>query len=118
MLPTRPLGSALSLSGNGQLILSGSGTFADGTTVISGTLVVANLNALEVGASLTVGDSGAFTFDRSGPAMSFSAAGAADRLPASVTLAAVPEPSTLALLAAGALVGEALRRRRKRPGVF
>ena len=34
-----PLGSALVLSGNGQLILSGTGSFADGTTVSGGTLV-------------------------------------------------------------------------------
>ena len=58
-------GSMLALSGNGQLILTGSGSFTGGTTVLGGTLDLASGDALAVGSNLTVGDASVFGFDHS-----------------------------------------------------
>ena len=85
--------AALSLSGDGQLILSGTDSYTGGTTVNSGTLYVTNSSALADGTSLTVAAGGVFIFDPS--------AAAAHSLAVSPgAIAAVPEPGTMALLAA------------------
>jgi autotransporter-associated beta strand protein len=94
--------------GLGTLILSGSDNYTGGTTVDAGTLVLASDTALPDGTSLTVGAGGALIFDSS------------QAVPGPITLAAVsqinpvPEPGTLALLAAGSAVGLAAWQRRRR----
>ena len=77
---------SLSLSGNGELILSGSNTYSGGTLVNSGTLIVTNADSLPNGSSLTVGDTGAWAAF-SAPAADQTAHGSADSAP-------VPEPGT------------------------
>ena len=89
---------SLTLSGNGELILSGSNDYSGGTDVSGGTLVVANNEALLEGSSLTVGADAISIF-----------AGAV----APQTAAAVPEPGTLPLLAVGGMVAAAVASRRK-----
>ena len=99
---------SLNLSGPGTLILSGSNSYTNGTTVNGGTLYVTDTNAISEETSLTVAAGGVFIFDPS----------AADAQSLSVSQdspAAVPEPEKLALLAAGGLCFIArrfLRRRR------
>jgi fibronectin-binding autotransporter adhesin len=103
------VGSSLTLDGNGQLILSGSGLYTGGTIVNGGTLIVESAVGLDDGSSLTVGAGASSIFARISPA----AVGGSPVSP-------VPEPGTLALLAAGGLLisCRALRRRRVRqPGV-
>jgi autotransporter-associated beta strand protein len=76
----------------GSLTLSGTNTYNGGTTVNGGTLIVNNVKGLADGSSLTIGDPLAFS-----PAPVVPAATAA-----APAIAPVPEPGTLALLAAGA----------------
>ena len=59
------MSAALSLSGDGQLILSGTDNYTGGTTVSGGTLYVTKSSALPDGSSLTVGAGGVFIFDPS-----------------------------------------------------
>ncbi len=91
----------LNKTGAGELVLSSSDTYSGGTVVEAGTLEVTSTSALPTGTSLIVGARGTLAFDPS-----VAAASAAD------APAAVPEPSTLALLSAGAisLVAYAWRR--------
>ena len=93
--PTNEL--ALVLAGPGTLVLSGTDAYSGGTMVEGGTLTIATASALPAGSSLTVGAGGTFIFDPS-----FTAAPAAVPLVAApaIAAAAVPEPDTLALLAA------------------
>ena len=101
--------AALTLSGGGELILSGTNSYSGGTTVDSGTLYVTNSSALPNGTSLTVGAGGVFIFDPS-----VTRAGSPLAVPAGA-VAVVPEPGTLGLLAAGCvcfIAGRFLRRRR------
>jgi autotransporter-associated beta strand protein len=91
--------------GPGTLVLSGTNTYSGGTTVSGGTLVLADNAALADGSNLTVGNNlGAFP--SLVPASSSDARGAAT--------AAVPEPGTLALLAAALGCAAICRRLRRR----
>ena len=81
------------------LVLTGTNTYDGGTVVNGGTLVVTSAAALEGQGSLTIGAGGTFIFDPSSISGSPVASGGA----------AVPEPGTLALLAACALAPIAFR---------
>ena len=97
-------GAALSLGGDGTLILGGSDSFTGGTTVSGGTLIALTSAALPDGTSLTVGAGGTLDFDPMATAAPLSGGAAASA--ASIT--AVPEPSALAVLAAAGLFLRAL----------
>ncbi len=98
------VGSSLTLVGNGELLLSGSSLYTGGTTVEGGTVVVENPYGLADGSNITVDSPGYFSAFVPG---GFSA-------PSSASVAAVPEPGTLALLAAGmAIVAFRAMRREK-----
>ena len=98
-------GFSLTLDGEGEtLILMGSDSYGGGTSVLAGTLIVDSAAALPEGTNLTVGNVSLFAAPLV-PAGSF---GLSDAV-----VAPVPEPGTLALLAAGAL---ALMFYRKRNG--
>ncbi len=95
--------------GTGTLILSGTNnTYGGGTTVEAGTLIVNNGGAIPADTNLSVGAGGTFIFDPS-----ISTAGSS--LPASShdMVTAVPEPGTLSLLLAGALLLMFHRKRRR-----
>ena len=96
--------------GLGTLILSGSNSYTGGTTVDAGTLIVDSAGALPDGTSLTVGAGGTLIFDPSAA----SAPGESSFAASPVGVAAVPEPGTLVLLAAGALPAAFAAWRRKR----
>jgi autotransporter-associated beta strand protein len=72
-------------TGDYQLTLSGTNTYSGGTTVSDGELIVTSRSALADGSNLTVGDASLFAFDAIVPSQA----------------ATVPEPGTLALVAAG-----------------
>jgi autotransporter-associated beta strand protein len=95
---------ALTKSGSGSLILSGLNTYSGGTIVTNGSLILENAGSLLNGSSLTIGPETAFdaVVSQSFPQP--------DRIAASATLAPVPEPSTFALLAVGALFLPVYRR--------
>ena len=76
--------------GGGQLVLSGTNTYSGTTTAAGGTLVLADSEAVKNGANLIVGNGGLFGTIQP-------TAEASDVAPTPV-----PEPGTLALLAAGA----------------
>jgi len=99
-------GYSLTMSGSGgTLILSGTDTYTGGTNVTAGTLIVTSNAALPDGGTLTVGAGGTLIFDPS-------AAGSPVTNTASVV--AVPEPSTLVLLGAGAVALITYRWRHRR----
>jgi fibronectin-binding autotransporter adhesin len=90
---------ALLLTGTGTLILSGTNDYSGGTIVDAGTLIVDDASALLDGSSLTVGQGASSLF---GPALRGPPSPGGAAAPAGA--AAVPEPQTLALLAAGAAI--------------
>ncbi len=87
-----------------MLILSGSDGYDGGTDVVSGTLILTTDTALPGGKSLTVGPGGTLIFDPAWPMARPLG------LVSGAAAAAVPEPGTLALLAAGLAVGLVFRR--------
>jgi autotransporter-associated beta strand protein len=87
-------------TGPGTLVLSGTNTFTGGLYVEDGTAVLDDPAALVDGSSLIVGQGAAQIFGTVLPA-AVSSSGAA-----------VPEPATLALLAAGLLAAIGVRRRK------
>jgi len=100
---------SLTMSGTGgTLILSGTGLYTGGTIVNAGTLAVTSSTALPDNQSLTVGAGGTLIFD---PSYSGSSIIATPVSP--LVVSPVPEPGTLALLAAGAVAGFVAWRRRK-----
>ncbi len=92
-------------NGSGKLILLGTNTYTGGTTVTDGTLIVTQPQALASGSDLTIGNAADF------PAPVVAGDAPTGTLPGSP----VPEPGTLALIAAGniGVLGFGWRRRRK-----
>ncbi len=91
-------GYSLTMSGTGgTLILSGSDSYTGGTFVTAGTLEATTAAALPEGSSLTIGAGGTFIFDPTATAAPLVAS------PAGL-VAPVPEPGTLVLLLAGAML--------------
>jgi autotransporter-associated beta strand protein len=96
---------ALIKAGDGTLVLSGSNDYLGGTTVDDGMLIATSFQALPEGTSLTVGAGGTLIFGS--PLAGGTIVGGAPISAAMVSAAGpvpVPEPGTLALLAAGGLV--------------
>jgi autotransporter-associated beta strand protein len=94
---------ALTLDGPGTVILSGTNTYSGGTNVEAGILEVASPTALAGGTSLIVGQGASSLFGPIVPAQA--------GIPTASAVAPVPEPGTLALLAAGVAFAIGLRRR-------
>lgn len=88
------------------MILSGTNTYTGDTFVDEGTLIVASNAALPAGTSLIVGAGAKLIFDPTAAGSPIAG------LPLAVT--AVPEPGTLALLAAGLVVGMGLTWRKRK----
>ncbi len=99
---------ALTMAGSGTWTLSGTNTYTGLTEVTGGTLVVSSPTALADGANLFVGAAASFF----APVVPQQAS----------AVSPVPEPGTLALMAAGALTAAVALRRKKRkvqkPGVI
>ncbi len=97
---------SLAMIGGGQLTLGGTNTYTGGTTVAGGTIIVADSTAIEDGTNLSVG-TGLVAFGDVVPTPLTAP-------PAASAVAPVPEPGTLALLAAllGGTLGYVRRRRR------
>ncbi len=86
---------ALTKTGCGTLVLSGSDSYRGGTTVDAGTLCVTNSIAIAEGTALTVDAGGIFVFD---PAANGAPTAGAMPPAASPGVHAVPEPPALVLL--------------------
>ena len=95
--------------GLGTLVLSGNDAYAGGTAVNAGTLMATTTTAIPDGTSLSVAAGGTFIFDPTGTGALPVSAGA---VVAGAPVSAVPEPGTLALLIAGAVVAFAAWRKR------
>ncbi len=93
----------LTKEGEGLLILSGENSYGEGTIVSSGTLEVCDRLNLPPGTSLIVGQDASLPFNP-----------ATQAAPAAGDVRGVPEPSTLALFAAGLAVWFVGFRREKR----
>ncbi|MGD0898173.1 MAG: autotransporter-associated beta strand repeat-containing protein, partial [Thermoguttaceae bacterium] len=110
---------SLAKAGTGTLTLSGTNSYSGGTTVSDGLLVINRSAALPSGSILTIGASGSVELGDStlnGSAIPLGGSPSAGTLaPQGVAadgIHAVPEPGTLALLAAAAACGMALRRKK------
>ena len=99
-------GSLLKLGG-GTLTLSGTDSYTGGTNVFNGTLIVATPQAIKDGTSLYVGSAPA------APGFFAPVVPTSELSTATVAAATVPEPGTLALLAACAAAASLALRRRK-----
>ena len=102
----------LQKTGSGTLVLGGTNTYLGGTTVNDGSLIVTNNRAIANGSNLYVGDAGLlalFSEAAALPVVSTDSLGSATNATA---VAPVPEPGTLALLAAGAALMAMYRKRR------
>jgi autotransporter-associated beta strand protein len=88
---------SLTLTGGGKLILAGTNTYSGGTAVSGSTLIVTSVNGLAGGSNLTVGNSGSF---------------APDGAVTSSAVTPVPEPGTVLLLLASAILWRAKARLR------
>ncbi len=109
------LGSGSVLVDAGTLILSGTDSYTGGTTAAGGTLLITTASALPADQSLVIGGGGTFIFDPTATASAVSGlSSAAVASSGRDGIAAVPEPGTLALLAAAALLGCGVCWRRKR----
>jgi autotransporter-associated beta strand protein len=86
---------SLTETGTATLVLSGSNSFSGGTNVLDGTLVLNGADSLLAGSSLTIGSA-------AGPDVVFTPPQIATHA-SSTSLAPVPEPGTLALLAVMAI---------------
>ena len=106
-----PGAGRLSLDGPGTLVLGGSNSYTGGTSVTANgaTLVITSGNSIAANTNLTVDAGGTFVFDPNGSAGNLVATASAR--PAGA-IAAVPEPGTLALLAAALVVGFGVWRRK------
>ena len=108
----------LTLAGSGSLILSGNeNTFSGGTTVAGGDLYVAQTGSLRDGSALIVGAGGIFLFDPTASGSSIDPGIAADTGSLAQSAAPVPEPSTLASLAAAVICCLAARGWRRRHSI-
>ncbi len=103
------IGGAIGLAalGTGTLTLTGTNTYPGGTDVLGGTLIVTSPGGIEDATNLSVGSAS----ELAGFGTVFSPVEPAG---ASSGAAPVPEPGTLALLAAGAIAASATLPRRKR----
>ena len=96
--------------GSGQLVLGGSNSYTGGTYIEQGTLVANDNGSIPDQSGLIVGAGGTFLFD---PTVTGSALDATS-LHAASQVNPVPEPATLALLAAAGTVAAAAAWRRKK----
>jgi autotransporter-associated beta strand protein len=104
--------SSVTKSGPGEMVLSGTSSYDGGTNVVGGTLIVTNIGGIADGTSLNVGDPSLLSLL---PAPIVPAPPASG-YPAAAAVSPVPEPGTLALLAAAAIAAGcgAWRRRKSR----
>ena len=100
---------SLAKIGTGSLIFSGTDSYTGGTNVNAGTLYVTNSNAIADGTSLSVGAGGTLIYD---PSQAVAGSMQHASQGKGLAVAPVPEPGTLALLIAGAVVGLAVWRSR------
>jgi len=95
--------SSLTLTGSGTPILSGTNSYSGGTIVTSGRLQVIGADALPFGTSLSVGAGAGLVTNSFSIDQIASLSPLSDAPTTSRTTAPVPEPSTMLLLATGAL---------------
>ena len=109
-------GLGLTLTGAGELVLSGTGSYGGPTAVDGGTMYLTNSTALPAGAALIVGAGGTFIFD---PNAVFAGPASGNAAASPHGIGAVPEPGTLALLSVAGIVAAAAawRRRKARQSV-
>lgn len=101
-------GLSLTIAGPGELVLTGTNGYSGGTTVNGGMLVVADPAAIQSDTNLYVGDPTSL--------LQFSPLIPAESSPGAIAhaaAAAVPEPGTLALVAAACMAGIGARRRKR-----